>query len=171
MHFPERLDAIASRSPTCRDAVPVPTRYTNSSRSMSSIAAPLARVNFCVRSAISVITAMKLCPAVAMSCCVAMIAESRSASCRSASFARVSSAVRFCTLASSSSRDLLNATPRSHAPGENGRGSPSRLRIVNGAFAPLLISSSHSIGEQWWIEELTFHHSPHGLTSKLVKHR
>jgi hypothetical protein len=43
MHFPERLDAIASRSPTCRDAEPVPTRYTNSSRSMSSIAAPLAR--------------------------------------------------------------------------------------------------------------------------------
>src|SRR6185437_11656909 len=48
------------------------------------------------------------------------------------------------------------------------RGSPSRLRIVDGAFAPLLMSSSHSIGEQWWIEEFTFHHSRHCLTSKLV---
>jgi hypothetical protein len=42
---------------------------------------------------------------------------------------------------------------------------------VDGAFAPLLISFSHSIGEQWRIEELTFHHNPRCLTSKLVEHR
>jgi hypothetical protein len=36
---------------------------------------------------------------------------------------------------------------------------------VDGAFAPLLISSSHSIDEQWWIKELTFQHSRHCLTS------
>ena len=52
------------------------------------------------------------------------------------SFAPFSSAVRFCTLPSGSSRVLLTATPGSHAPGDKGRGSPSRLRVVNGAFGP-----------------------------------
>src|ERR1700757_432092 len=90
-----------------------------------------------------------------------MIAENRSASSRSASFARLSSAVRLCTRTSSSSRGLRTAFPaRLHTVITGAAALP-----VSGSWMTLLCLFIDSSGrlerEGLGVEPPTFHHNGH----------
>jgi len=110
------------------------------------------------------ITAWKSCPAVAMSCCVAMIAERRSASSCSAPFARFASTALL-PLRSRSSARLLSLLPGKVVLGVSNLASLLLRRFIDGFF-------KIPAAKQELIEHSQFHHNRpvwrHGVVFLLV---